>query len=225
MTPDLDRLRALLRHIIVDQMAQDPAHDLAHIDRVWANALRIALAEGDTDLRVLLGAAYLHDLVNLPKDDPNRKAASRMSADAARPILDALEFTPREILATQHAITAHSFSAQIAPESTEAEILRDAYRLDALGAIGIARNFSVSGTLGRALYDPSDPFSAGRALDDTRFSIDHWHIKLLDLPNGMITAKGREIAMKRARLMLDFLEQLAREIDTPLPNHWRDMIE
>jgi uncharacterized protein len=221
-------LRTRLRQIVAQRMEQDPAHDLAHLDRVWTNAHRIARNEtgdkSDADLRVLMAAAYLHDLVNLPKDAPNRAEASTLSAEQAEPILRGLGFTDAEIAATQHAIAAHSYSAGIPAQSTEAHILRDADRLDALGAIGIARTFIVAGSMGRAVYDPADPFAATRDLDDQSWSIDHWHLKLLQLPGEMVTAKGREIAEKRARLMLAYLEQLGKEIDTDLPQHWVDLL-
>jgi len=224
----MNELRTQLRRIVAQRMEQDPAHDLAHLDRVWTNAHRIARNEtgdkSDANLRVLMAAAYLHDLVNLPKDAPNRAEASTLSAEQAEPILGGLGFTDAEIKATQHAIAAHSYSAGIPAQSTEAHILRDADRLDALGAIGIARTFIVAGNMGRAIYDPADPFAAERKLDDQDWSIDHWHLKLLQLPGEMVTLKGREIAEKRARLMLAYLEQLAKEIDTDLPDHWSDLL-
>lgn len=217
-------LHASLRQSVLTRMQADSAHDLAHLDRVWATAKRIATAQGGANLKVLLGAAYLHDLVNLPKDAPNRAEAAALSANAAAPILRDLGFSANETLATQHCIKAHSFSAGIPPQSPEAEILRDADRLDALGAIGIARTFSVAGALGRAIYDAGDPFAANRSLDDQVWSIDHWHLKLLQLPRDMLTTKGREIADRRARLMLAYLEQLADEIDVPLPDQWADLL-
>ncbi|UWQ91551.1 HD domain-containing protein [Rhodobacteraceae bacterium M382] len=221
-------IHARLRRLVAQQMDQDPAHDLAHLDRVWTNAHRIARHQADhedsVNLRVLMAAAYLHDLVNLPKDAPNRAEASTLSAQRAVPILQDLGYTGAEIKAAQHAIAAHSYSAGIPAQSTEAEILRDADRLDALGAIGIARTFIVAGSMKRAIYDPADPFAADRPLDDQDWSIDHWHLKLLQLPKEMVTTKGREIAEKRAKLMLAYLEQLSKEIDTDLPNHWSDLL-
>lgn len=220
----MEALRAKLRAIIAREMDEDPAHDIAHLDRVWANAHRIARSETGVNLRVLIAAAYFHDLVNLPKDAPNRAEASTLSAQKAEPFLVDLGFSASEVKATQHAIAAHSYSAGIAPESFEAEILRDADRLDALGAVGIARTFMVAGTMGRPLLDPKDPFAAVRPLDDQLWSIDHWHLKLLQLPREMVTEKGRKIARKRARLMLAYLWQLAREMDTELPDHWADLL-
>ncbi|MEY8841701.1 HD domain-containing protein [Cribrihabitans sp. XS_ASV171] len=211
-------LREALRAEIVAHMAQDPAHDLAHLDRVWTNARTIS---GDPGNRVLLAASYLHDLVNLPKDAPDRHLASRRSAEAARPILSGLCFSDAEKDATCHAIEAHSFLAGIAPETEEARILRDADRLDALGAIGIARCFMVSGALGRSLYDPEDPFAVRRDPDDSIWTLDHFRIKLLRLPQDMLTERGTEMARDRAARMIAYLDALANELGTDLPAAWR----
>lgn len=212
-------LRQNLRQIAAQEMAQDAAHDLAHLDRVWLTCREIA-----ETLPVppppLMAAAYLHDLVNLPKDTPDRVRASDLSAKAAVPHLRALGFTQDQIDQTCHAIRAHSFSAGIEPESDTARILRDADRLDALGAIGIARTFAVSGQLGRAFYDADDPFATARDLDDGRFALDHWAQKLLRLPQGMLTDGGREIAQDRVAIMLNFLNNLADQIGAPAPAHW-----
>ncbi|EBA14658.1 HD domain protein [Roseobacter sp. SK209-2-6] len=226
----LKELQAKLRRVAEVQMAQDPAHDIPHLDRVWANAHRIALDENKDDpnranLRVLVAGAYLHDLVNLPKDHPQRERASVLSAEKSESILGNLGYSADEIDAAKHVIEAHSFSAGIPPRSLEAEILRDADRLDALGAVGIARTFMVAGTIDRPFCDPNDPFAANRALDEKTWSIDHWHMKLLKLPGDMVTAKGEKIARKRARLMLAYLKQLAKEMDTELPDHWADLLK
>ncbi len=200
-------------------MQTDPAHDLAHLDRVWVNAQ--AIAQDGANPRVLLAACYLHDLINLSKDDPDRHLASMQSAAESEPILADLGYTAHETKAVQHAIAAHSFSANIPPETLEARILRDADRLDALGAVGIARNFSVSGALGRDLYDLNDPFAETRELDDLRFSIDHWKVKLLNLSSDMLTPAGRDLAMKRAAQMGRFLKEFGEEIGHPVPDDWK----
>lgn len=226
----LAALQIQLRRISEVQMAQDPAHDIAHLDRVWANAQRIARDENEkspnrANLRILIAGAYLHDLVNLPKDHPQRERASKLSAEKSEPILQGLGYSGDEITAAQHVIEAHSFSAGLPANSLEALILRDADRLDALGAVGIARTFMVAGTIDRPLCDPDDPFAANRPLDDQIWSIDHWHLKLLKLPGDMATEKGRTIARKRARLMLAYLRQLAKEMDTELPDHWAALLK
>jgi uncharacterized protein len=217
---DLSDLKDALRAEAAERMAQDSAHDLAHLDRVWTSAQALAEAEGGADLRVLLGAAYLHDLVNLPKNSPKRAQASSMAAGAAAPILRAHGFTKHEVAAAQHAIATHSFSAGLKPKSLEARILRDADRLDALGAIGIARTFAVGGALGRALYDENDPFAEQRDLDDSAWALDHWPVKLFRLPEDMLTVAGKTTAEERVAEMRGYAQVLAGELGRALPERW-----
>ena len=217
----MEALRSELRALIAREMQTDPAHDIAHLDRVWVNAHQISSGLVAGDQKVLLAASYLHDLVNLPKDAPNRAEASRLSAQKAESVLLHFGFSLDEITATQHAIVAHSFSAGVVPETLEAKILRDADRLDALGAIGIARTFLVSGQLARPLLDPEDPFAKQRPLDDQAWSLDHWAVKLLRLPEDMLTEVGCQIARDRVGLMGQFLEQLAQETGHDIPETWR----
>ncbi|MDW4549000.1 HD domain-containing protein [Defluviimonas sp. D31] len=197
---------------------RDAAHDLAHADRVWANARAIATGEGMAPTRVLLCAAYLHDLVTLPKDHPDRARAAALSAEASGPILTALGLAPEEIAASAHAIAAHSYSGGVAPRTPEAAILRDADRLEALGAIGIARCFAVSAALGRPLFDGADPFAATRPVDDRAFALDHFAVKLLKLPETFLTTTGRRMAEARAATMHRYLAELATELGQPAPD-------
>lgn len=199
---------------LLDIWDADPAHDIAHIHRVWANVRTIAKGEaGPVDWTVLRAATVFHDLVNLPKDALNRGQASRLSADAADPVLQRLGLSVAQRDQIAHAIVAHSYSAQVRPETIEACILRDADRLDALGAIGIARMMSVTGGLGRPLYDPNDPFADARDLDDARWGLDHFETKLLRLPETMATKTGRRIAQDRVAFMRVYLAELKGEID------------
>src|SRR5690606_8932965 len=108
------------------------AHDLAHILRVFRNAMRIQAVEGG-DARVLTAAVLLHDCVAVEKSSPLRARASTLAAEKASGVLAALGWDESEIGAVGHAIAAHSFSAGIAPETLEAKILQDADRLDAIG--------------------------------------------------------------------------------------------
>lgn len=195
----------------------DASHDINHARRVMRSALQIMAAEGGGDEGVVIAAAYLHDWVNLPKNHPDRSRASQLSADAARPILDALGFAPGRIAAACHAILTHSFSANIPPETLEARALQDADRLEALGAIGLARVFSIAGQLGSGLFDGEDPFAQNRPLDDRRLAVDHFAVKLLRLPETMQTATGRDMAEERAEVMRRFLRSLASELGSEMP--------
>ncbi|MFT4640127.1 MAG: hypothetical protein ACI8T1_003452 [Verrucomicrobiales bacterium] len=190
----------------------DGSHDLHHARRVKINASEIVVREGAGDMRLLTAAAYLHDLVNVPKDSAQRSEASRLSAEAAGPLLQDLGFSESETEAIQHCIIAHSFSAKIAPETLEAKILQDADRMEALGALGIARTFYVGGKLNSSLFDGDDPFAGNRELDDSNFAVDHFKTKLLGLADTMQTSAGREVAEQRTEFMRHYLDQLASEI-------------
>ena len=122
------------------------------------------------------------------------------------------DFPADKLEAVAHAIAAHSFSAGIVPETHEARILQDADRLEALGAIGLARLFAVAGQMGAQLYDPADPLAQRRALDDKAFALDHLEVKLFPLVETMQTATGREIAEERAEWVAAFRSRLLREI-------------
>ncbi len=189
----------------------DPAHELAHVQRVVAAARRLADNEG-ADLAVVVPAAWLHDCVTVAKDSERRSAASTAAATLASDFLRQAGYASELIPAIRHAIEAHSFSAGIAPETLEAKVVQDADRLDALGAIGIARCLMVGGSLGLGLYHPAEPFPEAREADDSTWVVDHFYVKLLKLPDTMQTAAGRTAARRRARYMRDFLHRLGSEI-------------
>lgn len=191
---------------------QDGAHDLGHLQRVWRNARSIGLDEPGVDWPVLEAAVWFHDLVNLPKNSPDRARASTLSAEAAVTFLKADGFDAARLPAVAHAIAAHSFSAGIAPESLEARILQDADRLEALGAVGLARMFLTQGQMGGGMLDMEDPMALHRTLDDKRFALDHIEVKLLKLPAMMQTRQGRLIAEERAEWMMSFRTRLLAEI-------------
>lgn len=191
----------------------DASHDIAHFRRVWHCAQQIASGQS-VDLSVVLFASYFHDLVSLPKNHPDRARSSVLSAERTRQILarDFPLFPSERHAAVAHAIEAHSFSARIAPQTLEAKIVQDADRLEALGAIGLARVFAVSGAMNAALFDADDPFAEHRALDDKAYALDHFQTKLLRLPETMQTAKGREMAQHNADFLVHFMAKLSAEL-------------
>ncbi|MFN7225239.1 MAG: HD domain-containing protein [Paracoccaceae bacterium] len=192
--------------------AQDGAHDLGHIDRVRGNCQQIMADEPRLDVDALHLAVIFHDVVNLPKDAPNRADAAALSAQVAADWLASHAWPAARILLVTHAIEAHSFSAGVSPRTAEARVLQDADRLDALGAIGLARMFAVSGALGRALFDPDDPLGLHRPLDDRAFALDHLEVKLFGLAQSMHTPTGRTMAEERVDWMCSFRSRLLREI-------------
>ncbi len=191
----------------------DAAHDLGHVRRVVAAARRLAEAEG-ARLAVVVPAAWLHDCVLVPKDAPDRHRASALAARRAGGLLREAGYPEPLVPAIEHAIEAHSFSAAVEPRTVEAAVVQDADRLDALGAVGIARTFLVAGSLGSGLAHPTDPFPTRRPPDDRRFAVDHFYAKLLTLAATMRTAAGRAEAEHRTAFLRAFLRQLADEFGT-----------
>lgn len=201
----------VFERFLVKKMTDDAAHDLSHIRRVVHNAVQFAEGEGAA-LEVVLPAAWLHDCVVVPKDSPLRSKASRMAAETAVTFLRTHSYPTQYLDGIAHAIAAHSFSAQIAPETIEAKVVQDADRLDAIGAVGIARAFIIGGQLGRPIYGEADPFCEEREPDDFTATVDHFYTKLFNLVDTMQTDAGRREAQARTQFMRDFLAQLGREL-------------
>ena len=192
------------------ETAPDPAHDIGHINRVWKTCQRLSKNE-DGDLEVLHPAAIFHDLVALPKSDPHRATASSRAAEQTVAFLASTDFPKAKIPAVAHAIQAYSFSANVPCETREAKILQDADRLDALGAIGIARCFAVSGDLGRALFHPTDPMAQNRPLDEETHALDHFQTKLFKIAETLHTQTAKDIAKERVAYMKAFCATLTHE--------------
>jgi uncharacterized protein len=189
----------------------DGSHDVAHLLRVFRNAMRIQAAEGG-NARLLAAAVLLHDCVAVEKNSPLRTQASRLAAEKASGVLEKMGWTDKDIAAVAHAITTHSFSANIPPESLEAKILQDADRLDAIGMVGAARCFYIAGRMGSGLYDPADPMAQERPLDDKSFAIDHFETKLFKLADGFQTSTGRALATERHERLKHVLDLFLDEI-------------
>ena len=207
----------LARHII-DALGEDPAgsdgsHDLSHLLRVWRNAEAIAATEPGCDLPLLVAAVLLHDCVAVEKNSPQRAAASRLSAVRAIEILGALGWDAERAEALGHAIETHSFASGLVPETLEARILRDADKLDAIGAIGIARCFYVAGRMATSLYDADDFDATHRDLDDQHYAIDHFQAKLFLVAEGFHTRAGQAMAVERSAVMRRFVDSFRSEVD------------
>ncbi|MEO5804912.1 HD domain-containing protein [Devosia sp.] len=203
-----DLASTLLPHAV---SGDDGSHDVSHLQRVWKNAATIAVTEGG-DLEVLVTAALLHDCVAVEKNAPNRAQASLLAADKAARLLADLGWSADRVAQVHHAIVAHSFSAGITPTTVEARILQDADRLDAIGMVGAARCFYIAGRMGSGLYDPVDPKAEARPLDDKRFAIDHFEVKLFGLVEGFQTVTGRRLAVGRQQKLRRFLDEFLDEI-------------
>jgi uncharacterized protein len=175
------------------------------------NCKRIGATVG-ADLALLLPAAILHDVVNLPKNHPDRLAASSQAARKSEEILRDSGYGETEIQRIAEIITEHSYSLGKKPSSIESAVLQDADKLDALGAIGIMRTVTCGCRLGAAYYSGQDPFAATRKLNDKAFTLDHFYQKLFKLPELMNTETAKAEARERVAFMRAFLDQLRSEI-------------
>ncbi len=200
-----------LQKEVRNKISNDPAHDFDHIIRVYKNAEKLAKKE-KANTKLILSAALLHDIVNYPKSDRRSKNSSTKSAIKARQILSKYSFSNSEIKVITDAIRDHSFSKNKTAKTLEGKILQDADRLDAIGAIGIARAFAVSGSDDRPFYNGVDPFCSNRKPDDQKWAIDHFYRKLLKLEKLMNTKSAKIEAKKRTKVLKSFLSELKHEI-------------
>ena len=191
----------------------DHSHDLAHFQRVWKTAQEIILSETrPVNKLVVMAACYFHDVITFPKNHPDRSRSSQVAAERTDVILMQMAFPAELLAAVHHAIAAHSFSANIPTMTAEAEIVQDSDRMEAIGAIGLARVFYTGGKMGSQLFDGNDPWAERRELDDRKYSIDHFFCKLLTLGDSMKTEAGRKIATRHTDYLKGFLEKLREEL-------------
>ena len=201
----------LIKNEVKEIMDNDSAHDFEHVMRVYKNAQKICTLENANE-KLVLSSALLHDIVSYPKSDKRSKLSSIQSAKKSEQILKKYNFSKEEISIISDAIRDHSFSQNTTPRTLEGKILQDADRLDALGAIGIARVFATGGSLKRPFYNIDDPFCKTRTPDDKTWTVDHFFQKLLKLGSLMNTKSGKIEAKKRTRILKEFLKQLKQEI-------------
>lgn len=189
----------------------DPAHDLLHFERVVALAKNICEKENGK-WEVVVPAAWLHDIVIVPKNSPLRSQASRLSAENAVEFLRLIGYPGEFHDEIAHAIEGHSFSANLEIKTLEAKIVQDADRLDGLGAIGIARCFATAGLLKRVFYSFEDPFCEMRSPNDSQFTVDHFYKKLFKTAETLRTDAGKKEGQKRVEIMKAYLSALKSEI-------------
>jgi uncharacterized protein len=194
----------------------DPAHDWLHALRVLRNAFAIACDFVDLDREALAAACILHDIIQEQKG----RGSPGQSADDSAVLATALlveSGAPTERIATVAAcIRAHSYSRGDRPTQPEAAVLQDADRLDAVGAVGLARVWMVSGMLGRPMMDIVDPLAEDRAADELRYTIDHLLVRTRTLHLKMNTPQGQVLAKRRGQFTEQYLVQLAEELGISL---------
>ncbi|MFC7685038.1 HD domain-containing protein [Ureibacillus sp. GCM10028918] len=186
----------------------DASHDFQHIERVLQNAESILATEPQADRDIVQIAVLLHDVSDKKYTD------SKENEDA---LLNSLNLSSDQKLHIKEIIESVSFNGgnEVAAKSIEAKIVRDADRLDAIGAVGIARTFAYGGAKGRKLYDDAEEVRFEMSEEDYRSkstaSVTHFYEKLLLLKDLMTTEKGMQMAEERHAFMESFLNQLNAE--------------
>lgn len=195
--------------------SSEPAHDFFHVARVVTNALAIARGERlEQDVVAAAAiAALLHELFTLPKDHPDSARAGDVCAVRAREALEKEGAAARLVDAACAAIRDHSFSKGVVPDALVSRVLQDADRLDAIGAIGLARMWATCADMKRPFYAPVDPFCTSRRPDDKLWGLDHVFKKLLAIPERLHTNAARGMAEERVVFLNVYVEQLRRELD------------
>lgn len=189
-------------------------HDWFHIERVYKNALQIAQGE-NVDVFIVSLGALLHDIADAKFHDGDESIGPKK----ARTFLASHNVTEEVIVHIENIIQYISFKSSLGEgalfSSPELQVIQDADRLDALGAIGIARCFNYGGFKNRVLYDPSIPPNLNMTKEEYKKSksptINHFYEKLLLLKDKMNTETGRRIAKKRHQYMEGFLQQFYDE--------------
>jgi uncharacterized protein len=212
----VDDLRAAVRATeahVRSLVADEPTgHDWYHAHRVRNTALRLAENEGADPFVVEL-AALLHDV-----DDYKFSGSAAAGPEHARRYLATIGVSQRVRVAVAEIIAHMSFEGALVPErrlSVEGQCVQDADRLDASGAIGIARTFAYGGFVGRLLHDPDAPVTLHTDAADYRAgsagTINHFYEKLLHIRDRMNTATGRALAERRHDVLVGFLDEFSTE--------------
>lgn len=191
--------------------AETSGHGFDHVMRVYHNALMIS-ANKSVDLDIVKAAVLLHDIARHKQDIGEVKCHAKAGAEMASLILAEMDFPSEKIPAVVYAIEVHRYSKGINPETLEAKILQDADRLDALGAICIARVFGYGAKKGRPMYDPNIQMSDKYDGTVSGTSFNHFHEKILKItPDTFKTEKARLAAESRYQFIIDFMSQFEAE--------------
>lgn len=189
------------------------SHDWEHTLRVCRLCKRLGAVEG-ADMDVLLIAAYLHDIGRGHQDSSNGAVChAEKGARMAEPILQALPLSESQKQNILHCIKSHRFRGKHAPSTPEAKVLFDADKLDAIGAVGVARAYLFAGEVGARLHNAdadienTKPYSE----DDTGFR--EFRVKLCKIKDRVLTGAGRKLARERHDFMEVFFKRFIEEYE------------
>lgn len=189
------------------------SHDWEHTLRVSRLCERIGAAEG-VDMDVLLVAAYLHDIGRSHQDASNGALChAEIGAQMAKPIVTALPLNEKQKENIVHCIRSHRFRGNHAPKTSEAKVLFDADKIDAIGAVGVARAYLFAGEVGARLHNPDIKAEEAESYskDDTGFR--EFKVKLCKIRDRILTDEGRRLASERHDFMERFFKRFINEYE------------
>jgi len=209
-TPLIESVRSYAQKLFAGARG---SHDWEHTLRVCKLCERIGPAEG-ADMEVLMTAAYLHDIGRCYQDASNGAVChAAKGAQMAAAFVRALPLSALQQENVLHAIRTHRFRGTLKPETLEARVLFDADKLDAIGAIGVARAFLFAGEVGARLHNPdmdielAEPYS----IDDTGYR--EFKVKLCRIKDRILTGEGRKLAQARHEFMVNFFGRFLQEYE------------
>lgn len=189
------------------------SHDWEHTLRVFRLCRRLGSKEG-VDMDVLLVAAYLHDIGRDFQDASNGAVCHAQKGDQmAHAIVAALPLAEKQKENIVHCVRSHRFRDNYAPQTIEAKVLFDADKLDAIGAVGVARAFLFAGEVGARLHSPKINVeeAAPYSKDDTGYR--EYRVKLSKIRDRILTKSGRKLADERHDFMEQFFKRFIKEYE------------
>ena len=186
----------------------DAAHDFDHVLRVLALAERIGRAEGAV-MEVVRTATLLHDVARA-EEERTGACHAKVGAERARQILAG--HPADKVEAVAQAIASHRFRDEVVPQTLEAKVLYDADKLDAIGAIGIARAYTLAGRRGQRLWAETPAGSLAESLSTDYTPVHEFTFKLSRLKEALFTTTARQIAEGRHHYLVEFFARLEEEV-------------
>ncbi|MGA9349266.1 MAG: HD domain-containing protein [Anaerolineae bacterium] len=186
----------------------DAAHDFDHVLRVLTLAERIGQAEGAA-MEIVRTATLLHDVARAEEE---RTGACHAKAGAGRARQILAGHPADKVEAVAQAIASHRFRDEVVPQTLEAKVLYDADKLDAIGAIGIARAYALAGKRGQHLWAETPAGSPSESQSPYYTPVHEFIFKLSQLKEALFTATARQIAEERHRYMVEFFARLEEEV-------------
>ncbi len=201
----------LLEKIVVEKTLLEPSgHDFYHALRV-AN-LCLIIADKGSDTEVLIAAAFLHDIARHNEQVMNKRSDYHITkgVQIAETLLRKINYPLSKIDLVLKCIKEHEAEGS---DTIECQILQDADRLDAMGAIGIARCFTYGGKINRPIWCPTETKETWKPGVQNSSSIAHLHARILGLAKKMNTKKGKQMAKTRFQFMMQFISQFNAELE------------